>query len=301
MTRARAAALALALALGAAPASARADDDPAALFAQAVTLLQGARHLEALALLERVRALRETAAVDYNLAVAQRALGRPLDAIASLERYLRLAGDRIDDARRAEVGERVRELRAAVASVAVVVRAPDSVAVTVDGDPLPAARWNLPSPMNPGRHVFRLTGNGLQPLELARDIAPGAAAEVELRPEPVDVVTRLAVTASVPSAEVVVDGVLVATGPYAARIAPGRHRVEVRARGHAPYETALDIEPGAVVRVHAPMAAEVPITRRWWFWTGVSVLAAGAVAAVAIAAASGTEAPDCGTTGLCVR
>jgi tetratricopeptide (TPR) repeat protein len=298
---ARLAAALTALALLAAPAAARADDDPAELFAQAVTLLQGARHLEALALLERVRAARETAAVAFNLAVAQRALGRPLDAIASLERYLRLAGDRIDDARRAEVTERVRELRASVATVTVRVRAPGAVAVTLDGEPYPRARWGVAAPMNPGRHVFRLTGSGLQPLEVARDIPAGATREVDLRPEPVDVVTRLAVTASVPGVEVLVDGLLVAAGPYDARIAPGRHAVEVRARGYAPYAASLDIEPGAAVRVHAPMTPDVPLTGRWWFWTGLSALAVGAVVGVVVAAASGTEAPLCGTTGVCFR
>ena len=285
----------------AAPTAARAQSaDPSALFAEAVTLLQGARHLEALELLARVRAQRETPAVLYNMAIAQRALGRPLDAIGSLRRYLTLAGDRIDDARRAEVNSRIDELRATLATVTVSVRAAsEGVSVTLDGDAFARARWGVAAPLNPGRHVFRLTGPGVQPLELVRDVAPGSTVTYDLVPEPIDVVTRLAVTASVAEAEVSVDGLLVGNGRYDARINPGRHAVEVRAREWLPYSASLDIAPGASVRVHAQLRPDVPLTRRWWFWTGVGALAVGAVTAIVFAVASGTEAPDCGTTGRC--
>lgn len=296
----RALAAVMALALHASSARAQAVEDPAALFSEAVTMLRGARYLEALALLERVRSARETPAVLYNLAIAERGLGRPLDAIASLERYLTLAGERIDDARREEVATHVREMRATVGSMTVTVRADGAdVAVTLDGDPLARARWGEARAINPGRHVLRLTGQGLRPLEVVREVAPGASVAVDLRPEPVDVETRLAVLASVRNAEVVLDGMLMGTDGYSARINPGRHEVVVRARGHLPYSTTLDIEPGAAVRVRADLRRDVPITERWWFWTAVSVAAAGAIAGVAIAAASGTADPDCGSTGRC--
>lgn len=301
MKRLRALTLATALSLLGTSARAQATDAPAALFSEAVSLLRGARYLEALSILQRVRAIRETPAVLYNLAIAERGLGRPVDAIASLERYLTLAGDRIDDARRDEVAAHIREMRATVATLTVTVRAAEhDVAVTLDGDPLPRARWSVAGAINPGRHLLRLTGDGLHPLEVVRDIAPGASVSVDLRPEPVDVETRLAVVPSVRNAEVVVDGMLMGTDGYDARINPGRHDVVVRARGHLPYSTSLDIAPGAAVRVRADLRRDVPITERWWFWTAISVVVVGAATGVAIAAASGTAAPDCGTTGRCL-
>lgn len=301
MTALRALTLATALALLPASLRAQAVEDPAALFSEAVALLRGARYLEALSILERVRAARETPAVLYNLAIAQRGLGRPLDAIASLERYLALAGDRVDDARREEVAAHVREMRATVAAMTVTVRAEGGdVSVTLDGDPLARDQWGAARAINPGRHVLRLTGQGLRPLEVARDVAPGARLAVDLRPEPVDVETRLAVVTSVSGAEVVLDGMLVGADGYDARINPGRHDVVVRARGHLPYSASLDIAPGAAVRVRADLRRDVPVTEHWWFWTVISVVAAGAIAGVSVAAASGTADPDCGTTGRCL-
>lgn len=300
MTGLRALTVAVALALLPAAACAQALDDPTARFTEAVTLLRSARYLEALSLLEQVRAARETPAVLYNLAIAQRGLGRPLDAIASLERYLALAGDRIDDARRDEVATHVREMRATVATATVTVRSDGhEAAVTLDGDPLPRDRWERPFAVNPGRRVFRVTAAGLQPLEVVRDVAPGASFTVDLRPEPVDVETRLAVSTSVPRAEVMLDGMLMGTDGYDARVSPGRHTVEVRARDHLPYSTSLDIAPGASVRVRADLRREVPLTERWWFWTLISAAVVGTATGIAIAAASGTADADCGSTGRC--
>lgn len=276
------------------------DDDVATSFARAVELLQGERHLEALGLLERVRAQRETAAVAYNMAIAQRALGRHLEAIASLRRYLELAGARIDDARRAEIEGRIDELRGTLATVTVrIATPPGDVTVTLDGEPFAPPRWNVAAPMNPGRHVFVVRGARYHPLELVRAINAGGRAEVELRPEPVDIVTRLRVTASARDAEVLLDGLLVGSDGYDARVAPGHHRMQVRAPGFHPYESSLDITPGASLQVRAQLVEDIPITRRWWFWTGVGALVAGAVTAVVWVAASGTEAPACGSTGWC--
>lgn len=289
----------LAACLVARPALAQ-DDDVTATFARAVELLQAERHLEALGLLERVRGQRETAAVAYNMAIAQRALGRHVEAIASLRRYLDLAGARIDDGRRAEIDGRIAELSATLATVTVRVAAPPGdVSVTVDGEPVAPARWNVPAPMNPGRHAFVVRGARYHPLEVTQTFAPGARVEVPLRPEPIDIVTRLRVTASARDAEVLLDGVLVGSDGFDARVAPGHHRMQVRAPGFLPYESSLEINPGAALQVRAVLVEDVPVTRRWWFWTGVGALVVGAITAAAWAAASGTEAPTCGSTGWC--
>jgi hypothetical protein len=85
-------------------------------------------------------------------------------------------------------------------------------------------------------------------------------------------------------------------------VAPGPTRIEVRANGYATYRREVHAEQGkvTVVDVHlvpatsstaltfadAPARDAVrsePITKKWWFWTGVGVVvAAGAAGTVAI-------------------
>jgi hypothetical protein len=43
--------------------------------------------------------------------------------------------------------------------------------------------------------------------------------------------------------------------------------------------------------VDVPLAIDKPLTRRWWFWTGLGVLAAGGAVAIGVAATTERGAP----------
>lgn len=82
---------------------------------------------------------------------------------------------------------------------------------------------------------------------------------------------------------------------------PGELRAEASARGHVPASLAFTVREGEVVRLTTRLAVQpvaTPITRRWWFWTAVGVVAAGVTAAVIApllasdGSPSSTAAPD---------
>lgn len=66
---------------------------------------------------------------------------------------------------------------------------------------------------------------------------------------------------------------------------PGEHRATASAPGHIPAELSFVVRAGEVVRLStqlSPVATEVPITRRWWFWTALGVGVTGLAAAVLV-------------------
>ena len=109
------------------------------------------------------------------------------------------------------------------------------------------------------------------------------------------------------TASVVVDGVTVASGPEASFVlVVGDHELEFRARGHLPEKRAINIRGGdqKTIRVtlSSPTAAEVgptnsalmntqasprserqPLVKKWWLWTAVGVVVAGATVATVLA------------------
>jgi tetratricopeptide (TPR) repeat protein len=103
------------------------------------------------------------------------------------------------------------------------------------------------------------------------------------------------------TAMVMVDGVTVASGPEASfTLVVGDHELEFRAHGRLPEKRAIRIRGGdqtrlRVVLTHpgeddtgaAPAAAlrseREPFVRKWWLWTAVGAVAAGAAVGIALA------------------
>lgn len=80
---------------------------------------------------------------------------------------------------------------------------------------------------------------------------------------------------------------------------PGELRVEASATGYVPASLTFTVREGEVVRLSTHLAAQpttTPITRRWWFWTAVGVVAAGVTAAVLAPVLASDGAPTTTTS-----
>jgi hypothetical protein len=269
------------------------------LFQDSVGLLQDGRYRDALDVLERARALREVPAVLYNLALAQRGVGRLHDAIATLRRYETIAADRLDESRRAAVNALIAQMQADFAHVTIRVRGV-GVRVSIDGSVVPRDALNAPIEIDPLPHVFRADGNGLRAIEVTRDASSRQHLDVELAPERIQVITSLTVSAPVATADVFVDGVLTGTGSYESEMRPGRHEVAVRARGYLPYETLVMLRPGQSVFLQARLARNAPWYTNRWLWLGLGAVSVGVTAVALGYGLSGLEDPLRGNTGIAV-
>lgn len=155
------------------------------------------------------------------------------------------------------------------------------------------------------------------PAEL-RAKTPALAAHVaELRQR----TASLTLDVDVEGARVLLRGSVLGTAPMKpVRVVAGTGVLEVEADGYAPYKTDVTLPGGGelTVRVHlvprassAPAAAtsptpaavdedtkDTPVTKKWWFWTGLGVVVAGgATAAVIVLTSKSDPAPRSGSLG----
>lgn len=142
---------------GAQPAPTRADDPARLSFEHGMAALQANRPADAVREFEDSYRRRPVAVVQYNLALAYRALGRNVDAVLAFERFLREPGG-VAEAQLRAVRRELEALRAGLAQVQVTV-SPANATVIVDG--LPAAIDGGTLLLEPGAHEVEFDAPGL--------------------------------------------------------------------------------------------------------------------------------------------
>ncbi len=173
----------------------------------------------------------------------------------------------------------MRELEARLVTLEIEVPASEreGLELLVDGRAVePAAQISMR--LDPGPHTVHARREGYQPLFVDREMSPGDREHVEVRLA--ERPARLTVAANVDDAEVLLDGAAIGVVPFDSEIAPGRHEIVVQSEDFVPHRTVLDVASGDTARVEADLEEEpTPIYARWWFWTGIAAVVAGAVIA----------------------
>jgi hypothetical protein len=91
-----------------------------------------------------------------------------------------------------------------------------------------------------------------------------------------------------------VDGKAEGNTPAELKLPAGPHTVVARLEGYDDLEVRVMVDAGDQKKtVDLPLAKSVPITARWWFWTGIAVVVVGGV--VLTAALLTERSPDKGT------
>jgi hypothetical protein len=128
--------------------------------------------------------------------------------------------------------------------------------------------------MNPGHHVLVVHREGSGDGVLTLDLGAGEAVDrtVDLARLP----ARIHVTANL-QALVTINGKDAGPTPIDIERPAGAYRVVLERDKYEPYAVRIDAQSGKPVTLHATLVPErVPITKRWWFWTGIGVVVAGA-------------------------
>jgi tetratricopeptide (TPR) repeat protein len=115
-----------------------------------------------------------------------------------------------------------------------------------------------------------------------------------------DLVGRVRILADVDGSQVTIDGQPAGTTPIMRDIElnPGAHHIEIVHEGYATWRRDVVAGPGAPEDIHAEQNSlvkivrvevrtpekKVPLYKRWWLWTAVGVVVAGAVVGGAVAA-----------------
>lgn len=290
-------------------------------FRAGARLIEQSEWAAAIAAFERSRALREHALTIYNIGVCQRFLGRYTLALQTLRFALShgARGSELPELFRDQARAYVDEIESKLARLRLTLTTPNAKAA-VDGRPLEAAPSGelvagvaLPGQgkeigvapvvvvVDPGAHVLTFQLEGHDTIEVRREMKPGATESLTVSLTEQD--SELLVDADRSRSVVRVDDVDVGLTPITVVRPPGRHTVTVVKEGFVPYRAAVTLRPGQHTRLAAELPVErVPVTKRWWFWTGAaSVLAAG-VLVTYVATKPGPQPPpyEGGSTGWLV-
>ncbi len=86
----------------------------------------------------------------------------------------------------------------------------------------------------------------------------------------------LLVRATPSNARISVDGIERGNSPLEVPLAAGPHAVDVHADRYDSAHVPVVVEAGRTKDVGVELRRQAPITSKWWFWTGIGVLAVGA-------------------------
>jgi len=282
-----------------APSSDDATARARALFEQGVAFSRTERWAEALEAFQQSAALIERPSTLLNIATALQRLGRPIECVVAVERYLAISDVSADADARGRASALRDAMLAAIAHVALAIL-PADARLSIDGNEV-----DLPDDgriaLDPGAHTFRIERDGHIPSRFTLDLSRGEnvsrAVALVLRPSDP---AFLEVTTQVVGARIEVDDDVVGSEHVELEVAPGPHAIRVSAEGWSTFDRALVIEAGTRARVDAQLSRpgtcqSVECEPAFWIVGGI-LLAGAAAAAIAVPFAGATDSPPYGGT-----
>lgn len=278
-------------------------DEARRLFEQGLEYSDRERWGEALEYFRRSRAIAERPSTVYNMAVTLYRLGRLREAAESFEAFLGMSSEESDPERHREARRQLEVMRQSLAHLTLEVGPPDA-RVDVDGTVVAGTGATREMALDPGEHRVTVTADGYEAAVLELSVLPGGREQRrvvlarDVRP------ATLTITSDVSDAVIRVDDETVGTGEARVAVAPGRHRIHVRASDRAPFERVVEVGAGANLHVNAGLGGETGgIFSSPWFWVVTGVVVTGATIGLVVALSSPDDplAGYDGTTGVVIR
>lgn len=274
-------------------------------FRNGVKLYQDGNYAGALAEFQAAYAAKPSAASLQNLALAQKALFRYVEASRSLEQLLERHSSELQEGEHDAIREALNELRSLVGSVELRVTPPDA-RVTLDGRVLTEEQRRAGAlQLDVGEHTLVVEAPGYarraDTLRVTSSPEP-TVVSVQLQPT----AGFLEVRASAPGAAIAIDGKPVGFGHYRGPASPGSHLIQVYGDGYETFSTRVDVALGNTERVAAELRpASIPDTgqrpsgadrtersRRGWY--GLLALGSSSLGQVPVGLDDDSSAPNAG-------
>lgn len=241
------------------------------------------RYVDALAFYRQALALEPgDVGVLYSIARAHQLLGEFPEALTGLEEFERRASPEM----KAKVGRLDQlfvDLRSRISTLDLHCSQPGARVLVrnkvVGVTPLKVLR--LPA----GAATLQLELDGFFPVRREIVLPAGGSLSVELALHARSRSSLLLVGTQPSGARVLVDGQSIGTSsPRVELVLPaGTHQVSAEHEGYDQASVPVVLTAGSTRELTVPLQRTVPVTSRWWFWTGaVLVVAGGAVATYAL-------------------
>lgn len=294
----------------ASPNLARADEEnpnaARAEFIRGASLVREADWAGALAAFEASARLKPHPVTTYNVGACLRAMGQYTRARKAFARALdesgSTPGSQLAPGLADETHRFVAELDKQLASLVLSIT-PEDAQIAVDGRPLeaasgaqaadgttliagtlplgparPAPRGRFRVLLDPGTHLITLSRPGFADAVRKETLVPGASVSRSLELDRLP--AQIRVTSNHAGAQVIVNDADVGLTPVEISRPAGRYHVVVKKPGYLVFDTSTNADPGQNLAVSATLREDRPaLTQRWWFWTGVGVVVAGAAIA----------------------
>ena len=240
--------------------------------------LVNGRHAEALAAYKESYGARPDAAVLYNIGRAHQALGDYPAALEALESFESTAP--------ADVRARVPGLPTLLAAVrkrASMIAVSSDVAgaeVKLDERVLGTTPLAAPVRVNAGTAVLVVAKDGYFPFSRAVTLPPGGVLAFDVALVSKQTKAIVTVRSSIAGAKVTLDGKPEGTVPTDVVVSPGSHDVQLDLDGYRSSRSAVALAAGERKTLDLTLEQNAPLTKKWWFWTGIGVVAVGATITV---------------------
>lgn len=204
---------------------------------------------------ELAYAISPNVSVLYNLGQAYAAAGRSSEAIETLERYLRLGGSGVTQARAAQIESQLAFHAQRVGKLSIEVE-PLHATVWVDGKSLgTGSRVIL---LNAGKHHLIATAPGFELASAEPEVAARSEAKLVLRLQPRAQPAELTVACPLEGVAVLIDGVPRGRTPllHSIGLPAGSHRIRFERDGYVPDEQRVELAPADTHRVSCQLTLD---------------------------------------------
>jgi PEGA domain/Tetratricopeptide repeat len=253
--------------------------------------LVNGRPAEALALYKEAYAAKPDPALVYNMGRAHQALGDFPSALDQLEAFDKTAPPDV----RAKVPGLQKLLAEIRKNISTISIAADVEGATVRIDDRVLGKTPLPGPVRvkPGPVKLYVEKEGYFEYQREITLQGGALSTFDVKLASKQTTAIVTVRSPVVGASVALDGKPEGTVPTEMILTAGAHQIELTHAGYQPARSSLVVVAGERKTLDLSLEGETPITKKWWFWTGIGVVAIGAT--ITVIALTTERSPDSGS------
>ena len=234
------------------------------------------RYAEALDAYTKAYEITSDPALLYNRGRALQGLGQMPEALEQIEAFNEKAPATLK-AKVPALDALLTELRAKTATITLACDI-KGARVLIDNKVVATTPVDRPLRINAGDVAIQVEADGYFPYQTKIKLPGGESTKVVATLVLKSTMGTLLVASTTKGARVLIDGKPAGNVPVELSVKAGLHGIRVEHEGFEPVTTSAVVIAGDKKQVNVPLAANRPVTARWYFWTSLGVAVAGGVA-----------------------
>lgn len=248
------------------------------------------RYADALTAYSEAYTLNPEPALLYNLGRTLEALDRLPEAIEKLELFRSSAPPELL-AKVPGLKDRIANIQKRISQLTIKVNV-EGARILVRDAVAGKSPLEKPLVLKAGKASVLIEADGYFPYQTNVELPGGGGYVLDAQMSSKEKVGRLLVRAPKTNVSVFLDGRSLGHAPLETLADAGSHKILARHPKHSDYETTVIVKAGEERTVMITLG-DLPVYKRWWFWTTVSAVVVGGTVATIVGLSE--RAPDMGT------